>query len=27
LHRFATLAACRLESVIDPVDAFALSCE
>jgi hypothetical protein len=27
LHRFATLAACRLEAVIDPVDAFALSCE
>jgi len=27
LHRFATLAACRLEALIDPVDAFALSCE
>jgi hypothetical protein len=27
LHRFATLAACRLESVIDPLDAFALNCE
>jgi len=27
LHRFASLAACRLEAVIDPVDAFALSCE
>jgi hypothetical protein len=27
LHRFATLAACRLENLIDPVDAFALSCE
>jgi hypothetical protein len=27
LHRFATLAACRLENVIDPLDAFALSCE
>ncbi len=27
LHRFATLAACRLEAVIDPVDAFALNCE
>ncbi len=27
LQRFATLAACRLESVIDPMDAFALSCE
>ena len=27
LHRFATLAACRLEGLIDPVDAFALSCE
>ncbi len=27
LHRFATLAACRLEAMIDPVDAFALSCE
>lgn len=26
-HRFATLAACRLESVIDPVDRFALNCE
>jgi hypothetical protein len=27
LHRFAMLGACRLESVIDPVDAFALNCE
>jgi hypothetical protein len=27
LHRFATLAACRLEAIVDPVDAFALSCE
>jgi hypothetical protein len=27
LHRFATLAACRLEAATDPVDAFALSCE
>jgi len=27
LHRFATLAACRLEALIDPIDAFALSCE
>jgi len=27
MHRFATLAACRLEAVIDPVDRFALSCE
>ncbi len=27
LHRFATLAACRLENLTDPVDAFALSCE
>src|SRR5271156_260865 len=27
LHRFATLAACRLENMIDPLDAFALSCE
>jgi hypothetical protein len=26
-HRFATLAACRLEACLDPVDAFALSCE
>ncbi len=26
-QRFATLAACRLEAVIDPVDRFALSCE
>jgi hypothetical protein len=25
--RFAQLAACRLENVIDPVDGFALSCE
>jgi hypothetical protein len=27
LHRFATLASCRLENLIDPVDAFALNCE
>jgi len=27
LHRFATLAACRLEILVDPVDAFALNCE
>jgi len=27
LHRFATLAACRLEATIDPVDAFELNCE
>jgi hypothetical protein len=27
LHRFASLAACRLEAVIDPLDRFALSCE
>lgn len=27
MHRFATLAACRLEMLRDPVDAFALSCE
>jgi hypothetical protein len=27
LHRFATLAACRLENLLDPLDAFALSCE
>jgi hypothetical protein len=27
LHRFATLAACRLENMADPVDAFALSSE
>ncbi len=27
LHRFAALASCRLENVIDPMDAFALSCE
>jgi len=27
LHRFAMLAACRLEGLIDPVDAFALNCE
>jgi hypothetical protein len=27
LHRFATLAACRLENLVDPVDAFALNCE
>ncbi len=26
-HRFATLAACRLEGVNDPLDRFALSCE
>ena len=26
-HRFATLAACRLEGLVDPVDRFALSCE
>lgn len=26
-QRFASLAACRLEAVIDPVDRFALSCE
>ncbi len=26
-HRFAALAACRLEGMIDPVDRFALSCE
>lgn len=26
-HRFATLAACRLESMIDPLDRFALACE
>jgi hypothetical protein len=26
-HRFATLAACRLEGVLDPLDRFALSCE
>jgi hypothetical protein len=26
-QRFASLAACRLESLIDPMDAFALSCE
>ena len=26
-HRFATLAACRLEGMIDPLDRFALSCE
>ncbi len=26
-HRFATLAACRLENVVDPLDRFALSCE
>jgi hypothetical protein len=25
--RFASLAACRLEAVVDPVDRFALSCE
>jgi len=27
LHRFASLAACRLEALNDPVDGFALSCE
>jgi hypothetical protein len=27
MHRFATLAACRLENLRDPLDAFALSCE
>jgi hypothetical protein len=27
LHRFAVLAACRLENTLDPLDAFALSCE
>ncbi len=27
LHRFAMLAACRLEAAQDPIDAFALSCE
>ncbi len=26
-HRFAALAACRLEAIIDPLDRFALSCE
>ena len=26
-QRFATLAACRLENIVDPVDRFALSCE
>ncbi len=26
-HRFAALAACRLEAAIDPLDRFALSCE
>ncbi len=26
-QRFATLAACRLENVVDPLDRFALSCE
>lgn len=26
-HRFATLAACRLEGLIDPLDRFALNCE
>ncbi len=26
-HRFATLAACRLENLADPQDHFALSCE
>lgn len=27
MQRFAMLAACRLENLADPVDAFALSCE
>ncbi len=27
LHRFATLAACRLEATLDPADAFANNCE
>ncbi len=27
LHRFANLAACRLENVLDPVDEFVLACE
>jgi hypothetical protein len=27
LHRFAALAACRLENMLDPLDAFVLSCE
>jgi hypothetical protein len=27
MQRFAMLAACRLENVIDPLDTFALSCE
>jgi len=27
LQRFALLAACRLENMVDPLDAFALSCE
>jgi hypothetical protein len=27
LHRFAALAACRLENILDPLDAFVLSCE
>ena len=26
-QRFATLAACRLENIVDPLDRFALSCE
>jgi len=26
-HRFASLAACRLENLTDPLDRFALSCE
>ncbi len=26
LHRFAALAACRVEQMLDPIDAFALSC-
>jgi hypothetical protein len=27
MHRFASLAACRLENLVDPQDRFALSCE
>jgi hypothetical protein len=27
LHRFASLAACRLENLIDPLDEFSLACE
>jgi hypothetical protein len=27
MQRFATLAACRLENLIDPLDQFALACE